>query len=256
LPRRELTENEKRQTKIAVRLAVFFACLLLIDFLLISIFFSWQDWVAILLFSLLFILPAYISNAGMVIVGGGKPIDGGKFLRDGYRILGDHKTWSGAIKGPLYIGIPVSIGVFIVLTLIWPSIIGIPTTGLNNNEYIIYNDINYYEYYFVGGKFPLGFVSIIIRVILCSFGAVIGDLIGSFFKRRLDIKSGAPFWIVDQIDFVLVAILFIAIAALISPTFFLIPDVNIIIFICILTPSVTIIANTVAYFIGLKDVPW
>ena len=107
MPRRELTENEKRQTKIAVRLAVFFTCLLLIDFLLISIFFSWQDWVAILLFSLLFILPAYISNAGMVIVGGGKPIDGGKSLRDGHRILGDHKTWSGAIKGPLYIGIPV-----------------------------------------------------------------------------------------------------------------------------------------------------
>ena len=255
MPRKELTENEKRQTKIAVHLAVFFTCLLLIDFLLISIFFSWQDWVATLLFSLLFILPAYISNAGMVIVGGGKPIDGGRSLKDGYRILGDHKTWSGAIKGPLYIGIPFSIGVFIVLTLLWPNIIEIPTIGLSNNEYKMYTNIKYYEYYFVGGKFPLGFVSIIIRVILCSFGAVLGDLIGAFFKRRLDIKSGAPFWIVDQIDFALVAILFIVIAALISPLF-VIPDLNIIIFICILTPSVSIIANTIAYLIGLKDVPW
>ncbi|MFX1393764.1 MAG: CDP-2,3-bis-(O-geranylgeranyl)-sn-glycerol synthase [Promethearchaeota archaeon] len=256
MPKRELTKAEKKHTKIALRLAVFFGCLLFIDLLLISIFFSWQDWVATLLFSLLLIVPAYISNAGMVIVGGGKPIDSGKNWRDGKRIFGDHKTWSGLIKGPLYIGIPISILIFAFLTIIWPNIITIPMTGINNKEYKIYDDIKYYEYYFIGGTFPVGFFLLIVRIILCSYGAVIGDLIGSFLKRRFDISSGKPCWIVDQIDFAVFAILFISIPALLFPTIFMVPDINIIIFLLILTPAVSVIANSIAYIIGLKEVPW
>ena len=63
------------------------------------VFFSWADWVSLLIFSLLLIVPAYLSNASMVITGGGRPIDGGKLFRDGRRILGDHKTING-LKGP------------------------------------------------------------------------------------------------------------------------------------------------------------
>ena len=102
----------------------------------------------------------------------------------------------------------------------------------------------------------MGFLALIIRVVLCAYGAAIGDLIGSFLKRRFDIKSGAPFWVIDQLDFAVIAILFTFIPALIFPELFWIPDINIIIFLIILTPSVSIIANTVAYFIGLKEVPW
>jgi hypothetical protein len=36
----------------------------------------------------------------------------------------------------------------------------------------------------------------------------------------------------------------------------LIPDINIIIFLLILTPSVSLIANTIAYLVNLKEVPW
>jgi len=75
-------------------------------------------------------------------------------------------------------------------------------------------------------------------------------------KRRLDIKSGAPFWIVDQLDFALVALLFVSIPGFIAPNLFLLPDIFITTFLLILTPAVSIIANTVAYVIGLKDVPW
>ncbi|MFW9897765.1 MAG: CDP-2,3-bis-(O-geranylgeranyl)-sn-glycerol synthase [Candidatus Thorarchaeota archaeon] len=256
MPKRELNEAEKKHTKIALRLAVFFGCLLLIDFLLISIFFSWQDWVAILLFSLLFIFPGYISNAGMVLVGGGKSIDGGRMFRDGRRILGDNKTWSGLIKGPLYIGIPISIVLFCLFLVMWPVIVEIPITGIKENEYKIYDDIMYYKYYFIGGSFPYGFLALIIRIVLCSYGAAIGDLVGSFLKRRFDIKSGAPFWVIDQLDFVLFAIIITCIPAFIIPNLFWIPDLNIIIFLLILTPSVSIIANTIAYIIGLKEVPW
>lgn len=256
MPKRELTEAEKKHTKIALRLAVFFACLILIDFLLISIFFSWRDWVAIFVFSLLFIFPGYISNAAMVIVGGGKPIDGGRTFRDGRRILGDNKTWSGLIKGPLYIGIPLSIGLFCLFLVLWPTIINIPMASINNNDYKIYNDIVYYQYYFIGGSFPFGFLSIIIRIVLCSYGAALGDLVGSFLKRRFDVESGAPFWVIDQLDFAVFAILFVSIPAFIFPNLFWVPDIYMIILLLILTPSVSIIANTVAYIAGLKEVPW
>jgi CDP-2,3-bis-(O-geranylgeranyl)-sn-glycerol synthase len=116
--------------------------------------------------------------------------------------------------------------------------------------------MSYYKYYFIGGKFPSGFIALVIRIILCSYGAVVGDLIGSFCKRRLDIASGQPFWIMDQLDFAVIALIFVSIPALFFPDLFWIPDLNIIIFLIILTPSVSIIANTIAYLIGLKDVPW
>jgi len=85
---------DRKDIKLAIFLTIFFISLLFFNFLVISIIFTWADWLATLIFSVLFIVPAYFSNAGMVIVGGGKPIDRGKFWRDGRRILGDHKTTS------------------------------------------------------------------------------------------------------------------------------------------------------------------
>lgn len=254
--RRELTEAERRHKKIALILTLFLICLIIIDLLVISLFHSIADWIAILIFSLLFIVPAYISNAGMVIVGGGKPIDGGKSFKNGQRILGDHKTWNGFIKGPLYIGIPISITIFCLFLVLWPFIELIPITGTQQGAYKIYTEVFYYQYYFIGGTPPFGFITLIIRIILCSYGAAIGDLIGSFIKRRLNYESGAPFWVVDQLDFAIFAIFFTSIPALFLPSMFMVPDMNIIVFLMILTPSVSIIANTVAYMIGLKDVPW
>ena len=251
----KLIQSEKNHKKIAIILAIIFAILILANFLLITLIFNWADWVALLIFSLLTIVPAYISNASMVITGGGKPIDGGKFLRDGRRILGDHKTWKG-LKGPLYIGIPISFFIFILFLILWPFIYDVIFDASLQGEYQLYNNIEVFKYYFIGGEFPINFFVLIIRIVLASYGAVLGDLIGSFLKRRFDIKSGAPFWIVDQLDFALVALLFISIPGFISPNLFLVPDIFIITFLIILTPAVSIIANTVAYVIGLKDVPW
>ena len=249
-------DKKKRNTTIAKYLTIFFACLLFLDFIFISLLYSWADWIALLIFSLLFIAPAYISNAGMVIVGKGKPVDGGKNWRDGRRILGDHKTWNGLIKGPLYIGIPISLGIFLLFLLLWDFIRIIPDIGLPLGIYKLYNDIFYYQYYFIGGPMPFGFAIIVIRIILCSYGAGIGDLIGSFLKRRFKIESGEPFWVIDSLDFAGIAIIFASIPSFFIPDIYLAPDIFMIIFLLILTPSVSIIANTVAYFIGLKDVPW
>lgn len=254
--RESIEVEKKKHIKIAFILAIVFVLLLIIDFLTISLMFSWSDWIAILIFSLLFIVPAYISNAGMVIVGGGKPIDGGKLWRDGKRILGDHKTWNGLIKGPLFIGIPISLAIFCIFFILWPIIQLIPSEGIQLGLYKLYDNLSFYEYYFIGGPFPIGIISLVIRIVLCSYGAAMGDLIGSFLKRRFNFESGAPFWIVDQLDFAIIAMILASIPSFFFPSLYWSPDVNIIIFLLILTPSVSVIANSVAYIIGLKDVPW
>jgi len=247
---------DRKDIKLAILLTIIFISLLFFNFLVISILFSWADWLATLIFSVLFIVPAYFSNAGMVIVGGGKPLDGGKLWRDGRRILGDHKTISGLVKGPLYIGIPLSFGLFLLFLLLWPVIQLIPIDGASTGVYELYSEIFYYQYYFIGGPIPVGILMIVFRIVFCSYGAAFGDLAGSFLKRRFNIKSGAPFWVVDQLDFAVGAIIFAIIPAIFFPGFYLIPDVNIIIFLLILTPSVSLIANTIAYLVNLKEVPW
>jgi len=249
-------DNKRRNIKFALLLTVIFMSLLFLNFLIISVLFTWSDWVATLIFSMLFIVPAYFSNAGMVIVGGGKPLDRGKNWRDGRRMLGDHKTVSGFVKGPLFIGIPLSCALFLLFIVLWPAIQQIPITGATLGIYKLYSDIFYYQYYFIGGPFPIGILMLAFRIIFCSYGAAFGDLAGSFLKRRFNIKSGAPFWVVDQLDFAVGAIIFASIPALFFPGLYLIPDINIIIFLLILTPSVSLIANTIAYLTKLKDVPW
>jgi len=244
-----------KNTRIAKILAIFFGFLLFLDFMLISMIFKWADWVALLIFSLLFIVPAYISNASMVLTGGGKPIDGGRNFFDGRRIFGDHKTWNG-LKGPLYIGVPISFIIFLLFNLLWLPIRVLINEAIIQEQYELYNSVDIFKYYFIGGEFPINYLVLVIRIIIVSYAACFGDLLGSFIKRRLNIESGAPFWIVDQLDFALIAVLFGLVLGIISPNLFLIPDVYIISFLIILTPAVSIIANTVAYLIGLKEVPW
>jgi len=44
--------------------------------------------------------------------------------------------------------------------------------------------------------------------ILMSFGALTGDIIGSFIKRRVNVKSGDPSPFMDQLGFILMALIF------------------------------------------------
>lgn len=255
-PKKQLTDTERRYKKIARILALICGLLFFIHFLLISLFYSWSDWTSMLMFALLFIVPAYLANAGMVFTGGGAPIDAGKMWRDGRRILGDHKTWNGLLKGPLYVGIPISFGIFVLFLILWQFIGPAFQAAINADLYNLYDNISYYEYYFVGGPYPWHILSLTIRITLCAYSAGIGDLVGSFLKRRVNIPSGMPFWIIDQLDFAVIAILLLIIPALLFPSLFLVPDIHIILFLLILTPSVSIIGNNVGYLLGIKDVPW
>ena len=81
---------------------------------------------------------------------------------------------------------------------------------------------------------------------LLGFGALLGDALGSFLKRRLGIGRGKPAPILDQLDFLIVAII------LVSP----VVELNwiFVVIAIILTLVIHLIANTIAYLLGIKDV--
>src|SRR2546427_13302198 len=88
-----------------------------------------------------FLLPAYVANPMAVVSGGGTPMDFGRTLRDGRRLLGDGKTWRGFAGGRagrcalrvLHIGIAVIFTPFLSiegLTGLGGSIILLASRGL------------------------------------------------------------------------------------------------------------------------------
>ena len=125
------------------------------------------------------ILPAYIANASAKLAGGGKPIDLGKMYKDKKRILGDGKTWNGLIIGT-------------VIGMISGFALSIAALYINNTEYS-----------FIGITDFLGFPYMILITFSICFGALSGDIIESFFKRRRGINRGKDWIPFDQIDFIL-----------------------------------------------------
>ena len=83
-----------------------------------------------------------------------------------------------------------------------------------------------------------------------SLGALFGDLVGAFVKRRLGLAPGDLLPIADQVDFIIGAILFsipICLEAL---------SWQLVITVLIITPPVHLLTNFVAYKLGLKSNPW
>jgi len=138
----------------------------------------------IIIQALWIIIPAYVANASAVLVGGGTPIDFSKKWKDGKRILGDGKTWRGLISGT-FIGMTAGFGLVVAASYI------------NTSEYSYLNLTN-----FEGSPlmFPIIFS-------IC-FGALLGDIIESFFKRRIGRDRGDDWIPFDQIDFILGVLLF------------------------------------------------
>ena len=108
------------------------------------------------------IIPAYIANGFALVLGGGTPIDFGKNWKDGKRILGDGKTWNGLVIGALF-GIIGGFGITVVAIY------------ANNSEEFAFLGLNDF------GRFPL-MIPIITSI---CFGALLGDIIESFLKRRV-----------------------------------------------------------------------
>ncbi len=166
-------------------------------------------------------LPAYIPNNVAVLAGGGRPIDGGRTLGDGRRILGDGKTWRGTAFG-------TAAGVVVALVL--------------NRLHPFVSDV------VVADPFPIA------AAVSLAFGAMLGDILASFLKRRTGRERGAAFPGVDQLDFVIVSL---ALTALVATDWFLATfSLPVIVAVFVLTPLLHVSTNVLAYALGLKDEPW
>jgi CDP-2,3-bis-(O-geranylgeranyl)-sn-glycerol synthase len=84
--------------------------------------------------------------------------------------------------------------------------------------------------------------------VLSPLGALLGDLAAAFLKRRLGIAPGGLLPIIDQVDFVVGALLFSLPLAIISW--------ELAIAVIIITPPIHLLTNFLAYKLKLKKNPW
>ncbi len=172
----------------------------------------------IIILALWLMLPAYVANPAAVVFGGGTPIDFGKNWRDGRRILGDGKTFRGLIGG-------TACGIII---------------GLLQRQISQVGDIL--------------ITPSLIAIVTLSFGALFGDIVKSFFKRRLGLARGAKLPLFDQLDFVIGA--WVLTYAFDPQWFTQNFEPLIIITVLILTPVLHRLTNIIGYYIRLKKEPW
>lgn len=174
--------------------------------------------IAVIIKAVWLMLPAYIANPTAVVFGGGTPIDFGKNWLDGRRIFGDGKTFRG-LAGGAACGIVVGL----LQRLVSPA-----------GEIIVIPSIS--------------------AVIALSSGALLGDIVKSFFKRRFGFERGAKLPLVDQLDFVAGAWI---LAYIVDPQWF---TENftfwIIITVLLLTPILHRLTNIIGYHIKVKKEPW
>jgi len=165
-------------------------------------------------------MPAYVPNPVAAFVGGKIPIDGGRKYRDGRRIFGDGKTWRG-------FGAGVAAGIIFGILQI-----------------LVYD---------AAGFTRLPELTIPVVCIL-SFGALFGDLVKSFFKRRLGKDRGAQWLIVDQYDLVIGSLGLL----LIFEYSWVVTSITlpILFWIIVITPLLHRAVNIIGYLAGIKEVPW
>lgn len=179
-----------------------------------------------ILFSLWFFFPAGIANGTPVIIAKvpflkklDYPMDFGLKFR-GKRVLGSHKTIRGLIAG-------VTVAIITAY---------LQKYAFDNSLYIRdfcpidFNDVSVFLY---GG--------------LSGLGAIIGDAVKSFFKRRIDIKPGKAWVPFDQIDYIIGGILFVL------PYIQL--DLIYYILIAILYLIIHPVTTVIGYYLKFKDSP-
>ncbi|MCX8200168.1 MAG: CDP-2,3-bis-(O-geranylgeranyl)-sn-glycerol synthase [Candidatus Micrarchaeota archaeon] len=102
---------------------------------------------------------------------------------------------------------------------------------------------------FVTGNSMFAFLAL-----LSSTGAMLGDMLGSFIKRRLDYERGRPSLLMDQLLFIIFAfILSYPVLESILPQVLVPESIVIILF---ATYVLHRIMNIIANKLGLKKVPW
>jgi len=184
--------------------------------------------VLIALSGLWLMLPALVPNSAAVLFGGGPPVDLGRSWR-GRRLLGDGKTWCGLIGG---CAAGVALG-----TLLMMIALPFDAQGL-----------------WGFGRYPEAMVV----VLVLSLGSLLGDMGGSFIKRRLGRSRGASMPVLDQYDFLIGSMLLLLVF---YPDWLLSNYWEGNRWIALLTVLVSVPllhrgVNIIGYRMGRKDVPW
>jgi CDP-2,3-bis-(O-geranylgeranyl)-sn-glycerol synthase len=191
-------------------------------------------------------LPAYLANmtppvAAKILPRWDAPIDGGRVHRDGRPLLGKSKTWRGLVTGGL-VGSIVAMAQSLA-----------PSTDLGLDD-------------FHAGETGTLLAPLVLGLFL-GLGAGVGDAAKSYLKRRTGREGGAPWFPFDQLDFVVVGLLFAALGAtLVWPLeteahwfadHFILGDGWFrLITLVVLTPLLHFLVNVIAYWLGFKKVPW
>lgn len=163
--------------------------------------------------TLLLAVPLYVTNGCALLFKGKTQLDLNNKFFDNRPLFGKGKTIKGTIGG-FACGTIASALVFL----------GLPEASqIFNANFLL-----------------LGF--------LLSLGAVIGDIIASFIKRRLGLAPGAKAFLLDQLDFIIIGLVF--------ATAVYIPSIIEIVLLAVLTPLFHAIGNWIAFKAKRKNVAW
>lgn len=166
------------------------------------------------------ILPAYAANGLVPIARGKHPIDGGRKFIDGKYWFGPGKTWEGLILGSI---------IGIVIAFIQLSAFPYLPWELSEIPLII-----------VPMSLTLGF--------LLGFGTIIGDMCGSFIKRRFNLKRGKAAPGLDQLDFLIGAFVFASLVVAVQINWFIL--------MLVLTFVFHVTASRIGYWAKVKKEPY
>lgn len=165
---------------------------------------------SLILKALYFFLPAYLANMAPILLRwipwGNIPIN--------EKLLGKNKTWRGLILAVIVGGL-----------VFWFQKVQY-LNGFTKWAVIDYADFS----------LALGY--------LLGAGAILGDLVKSYYKRKAKIKPGKPWPFWDQLDFVFGGLLF---------SFFIyVPPVEVALVIVVFTPALHLLANYVGYLLKIN----
>jgi CDP-2,3-bis-(O-geranylgeranyl)-sn-glycerol synthase len=173
-----------------------------------------------LLLAVVFLSPAFVANATPLvvknIVSKRHPIDFGKTFIDGRRVFGDSKSWEGLLAG--------------VLT---GALVGALLAPVFQGRY----------------------VETAVSGFLQGTAAMLGDLANSFLKRRIGLKPGAPLPVLDQVSFMVAALIFVRLLNLDTSVGIRVGPAESTV-ILLLTLVLHPLTNYIAYLLKLKEVPY
>ena len=170
------------------------------------------------------LLPGIFANMAPVLVKNvfkslAIPVDCNKTFR-GKRVLGDHKT----VRGFLF-------GILFSIIIAWIQTILYDFSFFRTISILPYSSSNFAL---------LGF--------LMGFGALFGDSVKSFFKRRLNVEPGKPFFPWDQLDAPLGGIIFVSFVYQLS--------FSLIIGVIVVSLILHLLIRTIGYYTGLNKERW